>query len=537
VERKIIILLLLFTVFTVKAQKTQNINLFTDRDLYVSGETLLLKVFTPTAEQSAIVNIDLINRKGKKITSAILEIIRYQADGFVYLPDSLSSGCYLLRAFTGTDNIIITKELYIANRFAGLPESNTYYKPSGVTAINENAIENLLVTGVEKQYTPRQKGHLTLQLPPELISQLDGDLTVSIATATPGINSLKFLQKSDIAAPASIVKEGVIIEGTVTDLKTAKPFKDAVVYLSIPDSIPGFQYFITSDNGRFNFQIRNYYGKIPVVIQCFAKDNSSLLKITLDDQSSFKITLPSFESRIFTPDVKQSVDKATEALTFRKIFNQPEITVQSTPVVKRDAYPYYGIPTKIIDPQLFIDLPNFNEISKELLPGVKFRNYNRIPTLQVFNAAQQIFFNDQPLLLLDGIPIRDLNVIKDMGTKDIDKVEICQNERFYGDLIFPGVVAIYTSKADYTRVPESNDLIKLNLEVIQPKAILNSPSDQQLTDPDLRQVLLWKPSLKPAQQIDLDFQTSDIKGSLKMVVRGKNRDGSIFYKEQTFEVN
>ncbi|NEW85240.1 MAG: hypothetical protein GZ094_23145 [Mariniphaga sp.] len=60
-----------------------------------------------------------------------------------------------------------------------------------------------------------------------------------------------------------------------------------------------------------------------------------------------------------------------------------------------------------------------------------------------------------------------------MGTKDIDKVEICQNERFYGDLIFPRVVAIYTSKADYTRVPEASDLIKLNLEVIQHHAVLN----------------------------------------------------------------
>src|SRR5665647_509162 len=113
----------------------------------------------------------------------------------------------------------------------------------------------------------------------------------------------------------------------------------------------------------------------------------------------------------------------------------------------------------------------------------------------------------------------------------------CMNERFYGDLIFPGVVAIYTSKADYTRVPESNDLIKLNLEVIQPRAIFNTPSDLRLNDPDLRQVLLWKPSLKPASKMELDFQTSDIKGSFKLIIHGKTRDGSTFYKEQIFEVN
>lgn len=536
-ERKIVILLLLFASLTIKAQEKESLNLFTDRDLYISGETLLLKVFASSGEQSGIVNIDLVNRKGKKVTGAILEINNHQADGFVYLPDSLSSGFYLLRSSTRTDKILTSKELYIANRFIGLPASNSDMRLSGVIPLTETSAQNLEIAGVESQYKLRENGHAILKLTNELISQVDGDLSVSIAGNTQDFTTSQFLQKSEPGATQSNVREGIIIEGIVTDLKTGKPFKNAIVYLSIPDSIPGFQYFITQKDGLFNFQIGKYYGKIPVVIQCFAKDNSSLLKITLSDHNNFKNETTTFEPRIFTPEFIKYTEKATSAITFRKIFNQQEITIQTAPVVKRDAYPYYGIPTKTIDPQLFIDLPNFNEISKELLPGVKFRNYNRNPTLQVLNAAQLFYFTEQPLLLLDGIPIRDLNVIKDMGTKDIDKIEICQNERFYGDLIFPGVVAIYTSKADYTRVPESNDLIKLNLEVIQPRAILNTPSEQRLSDPDLRQVLLWKPSLQPAPKIELDFRTSDIKGSFKLIVHGKTRDGSTFFKEQIFEVN
>jgi len=537
VERRIIILLLLFAVFTGKAQEKESLNLFTDRDLYVSGETLLLKVFASADEQSGIVNIDLINRKGKKITGAILEIINHQADGFIYLPDSLSSGFYLLSTSTRTDNVLTSKELYIANRFTGLPESNSDMQPSGIIPLNEISSPDLQIVGIEKQYKPRQKGHATLQLPNELISKLDGDVSVSIAGVTQEFKTQQFLQKAEPGVSQSTVKEGIIIEGVITDLKTAKPFKDAVVYLSIPDSIPGFQYFITEEDGSFIFQLGKYYGKIPVVIQCFAKEKTSLLKITINERNQTKSAMPAFERRTFTTEFKKSVEKATTAITFRKIFKQQEITIQPAPIIKRDAYPYYGIPTKSVDPQLFIDLPNFNEISKELLPGVKFRNYNRIPTLQVFNAAQNYFFNDQPLLLLDGIPIRDLNVIKDMGTKEIDKVEICQNERFYGDLIFPGVVALYTTKGDYTRVPESSDLIKLNLEVIQLHAIFNTPSEQRSSDPDLRQVILWNPSLKPAPKLELDFQTSDLLGSFKLIIRGKTKDGSIFYNEQFFEVN
>jgi hypothetical protein len=537
VERKIITLLLLFVVFTSGAQVKENICLFTDRDLYVSGETLLLKVFAPESEQSGIVNIDLINRKGTKITGIILEIIDHQADGFVYLPDSLSSGFFLLRTSTRTSKTLTIKEIYVANRFKGLPETNNDLHPLGSPEIREIPINTLQVEGIEKQYNQRANGRAILNIPNELIPQIDGNLLVSISRVTPEFSTSTFQLKTADKSAQSTLKEGIVLEGIVTGLKTGEPFKNAIVYLSVPDSIPGFQYYITSDDGRFYFQLGKYYGKIPVVIQCFDKKNSSLLRIELRNKDSLRNVMPSFESRHFPAGFRASVEKNIEAITFRKIFNQQEITIKPIPVIKRDDYPFYGISTKTVDPHLFIDLPDFNEISKELLSGVKFRNYNRIPTMQVLNDAQRIFFSDQPLILLDGIPVRDINVIKDMGTKDIKKVEICMSERFYGDLIFPGIVAIYSSKADYTRLPESADLIKLNLDVIQPFSNLYTPTNQQLNEPDLRQVLIWKPSIKPEPRIAIDFQTSDVQGSYKLILHGKTKDGSTFYKEQIFEVN
>jgi hypothetical protein len=536
-KRKILILLLLFFAITIKAQDKESIHFFTDRDLYVSGETLLLKVFAPVTEQSGIVNINLYNNRGKKITGIILEVINHQADGFIYLPDSLSSGSYLVQCSTRTDNILISKVLYVANRFKGLPESDSYSQPSDGLPVKENQIQHMQVDGIEKEYKPRVKGHATIHLPDELLSKIEGNLSISVSGVIPGFTSATFKHETPSKVSLLAVKEGIILEGKVTDLKTTQPFKNAVVYLSIPDSIPGFQYYITGEDGRFYFQLGKYYGKIPVVIQCYTTEKSRLLKISINNPDSLQIEMVKFETSPFPSGFRKSVEKNTDAVTFRKIFNQQEITIQPVPSIKKDLYPFYGVPSNIVDPQLFIDLPNFNEISKELLPGVKYRNYNRIPSLQVFNATRLFFFEEMPLLLLDGIPILDINVIKDMGSKDIDKIEICQSERFYGDLTFPGVVAIYTSKADYTRVPESDDLIKLNLDVIQPPATLNMPSIQLLEDPDLRQVLLWKPSLKPEPTIALDFQTSDVEGSYKLVIRGKTTDGSIFYKEQFFEVN
>ncbi len=536
-KRRIIILLLLFVASSGKAQDKAHFSLFTDRDIYTSGETLLLKVFVPEGEQSGIVNIDLINTKGKIITGMSKKIIDHQADGFIDLPDSLSTGCYLLCTSTKINSSVTVKELYICNRFTGLPESNVALQSKETNYLVEKRDTSFQIEGLNKNYSTREKVSLSLHLPSEFLSQLDENLFVSVAETAPGYNSRTFFKSVTPGTNRIIEKEGVVLDGIVSDVITGKPFKNGTVFLSIPDTIPRFKYYITGNDGHFKFQLDNYFGKLQIVIQGFDREEKRFLKVVFNNRDSLTSVVPAFEKWSVTPELRKYTEDNTEATNFRKIFNRQELAVVTTPTAKPDDYPFYGLPTEVVDPQLFIELPNFTEISRELLPGVKFRTYNRKSSLQVFNPAQHNYFIDQPLVLLDGIPIRDLNIIKDLGSKEIDRIEICRDERYYGYLNFHGVVAIYTTKADFTRIAESDDVIKLKSDGIQPDVSLNIPKEQPLNEMDLRKVLLWKPSLKPDNTIKFDFETSDIRGSFKLIIKGKTRDGSIIYKEQTFDVN
>ncbi len=536
-KTKFFIVLLLFISLLGNAQQKENFGLYTDRDLYVSGETLLLKLFAPLNDQAGIVHIDLISCGGKTITGIILEITDHQANGAVYLPDSLSSGSYILRTSTRSDKLQTVREIYVANRFAGMPESNSVSRIGRATPVAETEMGNSPITGLEEHYKRREKVTASIHLADDLLAKTEGNVHVSVSKTAPGYNGGTFCISAKPTTDQLIEKDGIILEGVVTDLKTAAPFKNSVVMLSIPGTTPGFNYYITGDDGRFFFKLKKYYGKIPVVLQCYDKARTRLLKISLVDSESLRSGFPAFETSTFPTEARKEVAKNIEAVTIRKIFNQQEIITLPAPKPQADAYPFYGIPTNTVDPKLFIDLPDFNEISHELLPGVKFRTYNRIPTIEVLSASLHNYFNEPPLVLLDGIPIQDLNIIKNLGSKKIDKVEICLEERHFGDLSFAGVVAIFSPKADDSLVPESKDLIKLTIEAIQAQTVLNSPSEQLPSEPDLRQVLLWTPSLKPAQTITLNFRASDIKGVYKLVLRGKTKDGSLFFKEQSFEVN
>lgn len=536
-KRRIIILLLLFVALMGKAQEKEHFSLFTDRDLYVSGETLLFKVFVPVDDQSGIVNLDLVNTNGRIISEISKRIIDHQTDGFITLPDSLSSGSYMVCVSTKINSSITVKELYITNQFAGLPESNHALRSSETDLFVEKPATSLRVEGLDKTYKTRGKASLTLSLPTELLSQINENMFVSVVETDPEYNSKTFFRHIKPIKNQIIEKEGVILDGFVKDAKTGEPFKNGVVFLSVPDTIPRFKYFITGDNGYFIFRLDNYFGKIPVVVQGFDREDKRLLKVIINHRDSLKSAVPQLETWTFSPELRKNTGNNIDASMFCKIFNYQELTASPIPVNKTDEYPFYGVATEIVNTKLFIDLPDFTEIARELLSGVKFRAYNRIPSLQIFSPVLHNYFSDPPLLLIDGIPVRDLNVIKDMGSKDINRIEICRSKRFYGNLVFYGVVAIHTSKHDYTGIKASDDLIKFDLDAIQPDITLNTPVEQKLNEMDLRKVLLWKPSLKPEPTIKLDFETSDIRGNYKLIIHGKTRDGSNFYKEQIFEVN
>ncbi len=538
--KKIIIILLFLILYSVaaNAQKTPGFGLFTDRDIYVSGETLLAKIYIPEANSSRIIYLDLVNRYGTRISGVPLEIRNSQADGFLILPDSLSTGNYLLRTYQkhNAGKQMVMREIWISNRFDEPGKTIEMNRVENLNKIQEKESNQISIEGIEQQYQINQPFGSNIKINPTFLNEIDGELIVSVAQTDPSFAADAFLLQSDSGNDGMPEKRGIILSGIVTDKKTNEAATNITVYLTIPDTVPGFQYYNTKKDGRFYFLLDKYYGSVEAVIQCFGNTPDQRLKISLDDLFAAAGELPEFRQEPIQETFRNNTVRNIDAVTFQKVFAQKQIILNAPVLTNQKTYPYYGKATETVDPQLFIDLPDFTEISRELLPGVKFRNYNNEPTLQVLNSQLRYFFEEAPLLLIDGIPIRDLNVIKDMGTSDIDRVDICRSERFYGDLRFPGVVAIYTTKSDYPMLSESDQLIRLTLETIQETVSLAETNIPEPNIPDLRQVVYWNPKVKPAENISVKCSISSVQGLYKIIVRGKLKDGTLFFSEKQFEV-
>lgn len=538
-KRITLIILFLITIFWIgNAQQKSSFGLYTERDVYVSGETLLAKIYAPNDNQARIVYLDLVNQHGKRITGASLEIRNNQADGFLVLPDSLSSGTYLVRTYEKhtAESLKVIHEIWISNRFDGLEKTGQMSRVSSTTSPQEKKTDLIRFEKIESEYPIKSKIDASVSIDESLLKELDGHLLISLAQDEPSYTPTTFEVRANKAGTGLIEKKGIIISGMVTDRKTLVPMPGIIVYLTILDSIPGFKYYKTNSDGRFYFMIDKNYGAVEAVIQCFSSTPLQRLKIKLDELFAASGTFPEFSKQPFSESFKANISRNIDAVTFQKVFAQEKLRIQTVPKKHDKAYPYYGKATQTVDPQLFIDLPDFTEISRELLPGVKFRNYNHEPYMRVMNIPMHNYFDDQPLLLIDGIPIRDLNLIKNMGSTDIDRVEINTTERYYGELRFPGVVAIYTTKAAYSQLPESDQFIRLTLETIQSRSTLVVPDTQESSVPDLRQVLYWNPDIEAAPDLVVKCNTSSVLGQYKMVVRGRLKDGTLIFAEKHFEV-
>lgn len=535
-----LILTLIYTSFLLTALASGNdkLHCITDRDVYVSGDKIMVNVFVSSESDSRIVYIDLCGFSGKHIAGAKLIVENHRAEGTIQIPDSLRTGTYLLRTFYNQDHQkkLHLRDLLIANRFEDF--SNTFtgqLKKMDSDLLVENAGIKITVPDTIKE---REKNTLKLALKQGLSEHLEGGLCISISKYSKSFKSAENYYTGQIQSNESSIEEknGLIISGKVINKENRLPVADAVVYLSVSDSVPGFQYHITGKDGSFHFLLKNTYGTLPVVIQAIKDEENDQLKIMLDEK--FNFMLPQFPVKTLEKDneMAEELKISTEAFTYSKIFNDQPLASKTLFKPNVNSLLFYGEPTYVVIPDEFYNLPDFTEISRELLVGVKFRDKNNKLSLNLMDPEVGQYFEDQAFLLVDGIPVQDLSVIKDMGTNDISWIHTVLEYRLFGDITFPGVVSIHTKREGLNWLKESDRMIKHDFEGLQLK---ESTTEIKVPGnyPDLRPLLLWEPNSNPSQEMEFDFRSSDITGDYIIKVTGKKKSGELIQSTKVIHIN
>ncbi len=541
------LLILLAWLIKGKAGAQENIHLFPDRNFAVSGDTVWFHIFIYSeneGEKSGVVHVQLDNLAGNHISKVSVLCNGSSGTGYIQIPDSLSTGVYSLTPFSlaqkngGNRGHLNQRLITVYNRFEEdislleVPDFSMQKYPE------ENEVT---ITTKKEKFSRGESVTVNIHIPESKVEKFR-EAVISAGLTDPVLAdfSLGYVPTEKLTKremPLELVeKNGVLISGRVLS-EGEVPIANAIVLLSIPDTIPFFDYYISDSTGTFYFYLRNASGVANLVIQAIA-NSSGKCKIELSH--SFVDIAPMVTMRkMLTHREVEFAKEVVQATYYNKLFRGYQISAPdyfSMPM--QFQYPFYGPPTKTYDPGLFIDLPDFQEVSREILHGVYYREKKGNTTIRMLDQGGHSVFNQEPLRLLDGVPVFDNAVFAPLGTNEIKKVDAVFYKRYYGDLMFDGVLSVYTKNSSLDWLVFKPGIAHEKYACLQPEKIFYFRNERvpDTNVPDLRKVFYRSAKGKLSSDFQFDFSTSDIKGNVEICVMLIDDNNAVSYVHKIIEV-
>jgi hypothetical protein len=310
------------------------------------------------------------------------------------------------------------------------------------------------------------------------------------------------------------------------------------VYLSVPSK--EFLFFIskTDSTGRFFFNTDQIYS-----------DNGSelILQVNPETCRNCKVSLDSEGSddySTFKPETLM-IDSSLKSIIERRsiqsqIENAYHIQKKDSTNKKQSTLRFYGNPDKIYRLADYVRFSTMEDIFIEYIFEVILRKENNSFNVKVMNLRKYERFVEDPLILIDGIPIFDQQQLMKYNPFSIDRIEVICRRYFYGSLEFQGIISVITNEGNGKNVsiPNKEKIIPLQAAKIYYSPNYSNHLKNLERIPDYRTQLFWNPRvLLNKMEQSLEFYTSDIEGDFEIILEGITKKGIPIYYSDTFQVS
>jgi hypothetical protein len=516
--------------------------LFPDRSWAISGDTVRFSILdtSPSKVRGNVVHVQLENLFDKPVNRVMVVTSGGIGEGYLPVPDSLGSGVYWLRAYVNTmrnspSEIIISRILTVYHRFEEqIPSINGPGDLKSIDLANLDKIE-LNVSAVKVK--PREQVSVDIRIPIAAWHKIR-EMVVNAALMEPSAGLLGGFYPTPLVLAEPVEAEeftaeqdGFFVEGRVRPAPGQSIPDRSLVILSISDSIPWFDYYFARRDGYFRFKLKNAFGTAVIYIRALAGEGQNL-SVELTD-GHIKGNSGVISAPLELDETRQRfVKEMLEAEWFKRLF-APEKKIKAPNFYMNPRYgkAFYGDPERRIIPSEFINLPDFSEISRELLPAAKFRRHENQFSFRIFDDLEHNFFEKSPLRLINGVPIFDDNLLFRLKSTDIRTIDLIYQERIFGDISFKGVIAIVLNKNAGDWLSGQKNLCRFTIPCLQiPKA----PGESLRPDPppgnhipDFRRVFLFQRTSNNETQ-SFSFRVSDLKGKVVVKIEGVTTDNQPF---------
>jgi hypothetical protein len=559
----------------------------TDRDIYISGEEVWFKVYTLNGpantpdDISKVVYLELLDKNNFPLRQVKVKIEKSSGSASFILPDNISSGNYLIRAYTNWMKNFSTDEFFYrtisvinpfesidhlkippdnkssdsVNAIAGAQQQGSIYDIEGnqiikrFSAGDNKKVINYKITLDKPVYGSRERIRMEISASDMAGNPVETSLSVSVAKSgvvnSPGVSSFYRTGSADsrihrVDGPENLAElEGHIISGYLRLKTTDEPLKNTDISLSFVGKTARCQFSKTDDKGAFNFVVKES-GLNEIVIQPLSPDISGYY---IELNQPFSSVFSKFKPAEFYLDSSR-LDQINKVIIDMQVNNIYEPFRQTRSEESTTVIPdFYGKPESTIIMADYIELTSLKEVVKELLPNVYTLKQNGKHDFKLINKFRGQPFENKPLVLVDGVPVYDFEKVLSINSKEIEKAEIINTRYFISGNVFDGIVSFITKKANLGVMEFDNSIFRQAYEGCQVQNSFYSPDysaaatkDKHI--PDFRNTLYWKPDLQTGKdgKGEIEFFTSDESSDYEIVVEGISPDGKTGYNSASFRV-
>ncbi|HEY6976859.1 MAG TPA: hypothetical protein VH396_11265 [Chitinophagaceae bacterium] len=331
---------------------------------------------------------------------------------------------------------------------------------------------------------------------------------------------------------------GHIVSGKTIDTRTNAPAKNITAYLSVPGLHTQFANCVSNDSGEVKFELKNFYNSSELIAQTKGQtDNFYRVDISNPFSENYTAdllppyTLPQYPNTLKTQNLSVQV---------QNVYTGNKINQFTIPSLDTTAF-YYSP-----DQRYYLDdytrFTTMEEVLREYVAMVDVRKKGKNFHLAAANENTRRFFDGDPLILLDGVPVLDIDKFMNFDPLKIKKLEVVNRRYFSGASFFEGILNWTTYNGDLANFELDPQATIIDYEALQLQREFYSPvyeTEEQKANhlPDFRNVLFWSSNITTVEgKQQLSFYSSDLPGKYVVVLQGIINDGKSGYSETTFDV-
>jgi hypothetical protein len=326
---------------------------------------------------------------------------------------------------------------------------------------------------------------------------------------------------TDVVAPMNA--GGDHIQARVSDSR-GNGVEGTPVLASLLGNQAELGYGESGKEGKVDITIPYHRTDLPLLLMPL-QDKEKKYKVTMEedaDNFNFSFELPPLAlPQRFEPAISERV---VSAEVYNKFRAEEKFAMM---VLNMDTTDFYGKPDKTYILDNYTRFPDMQEILSEFIPEVRVKKTATGNFLQTNNAPYKVFFDQPALVMLDGVPVTDIDQLLTLDPLKIKSVDILTRKFLLGRLQINGIVHYKSYKSDLAGYRlASNELLYDHRGLGIPLA----PAYTELKDqrmPDMRNTIYWRlPGRLPSGSFS--FSTLDSEGDFQINVTAVDDQGAKF---------